>query len=117
MSRRARSRRDKRAPIPDFDDPQPRMPGLFISGAINECNHPTAHHPARRRLPHAAAVAGHVLVGVVLHWAPSPVFAASAAAARSRLSSMSRICSSCSATAPYWARQVAIQRAVSRSLA
>ena len=29
MSRRARSRRDKRAPIPDFDDPQPRMPGLF----------------------------------------------------------------------------------------
>lgn len=52
------------------------------------------------------------------HWAPSPaVFAARAAAARSRLSSMSRICSSCSATAPYWARQVAIQRAVSRSLA
>lgn len=35
MSRRARQRRDKRAPIPDFDDPQPRMPGLFISGAIN----------------------------------------------------------------------------------
>lgn len=30
MSRRARTRRDKRAPIPDFDDPQPRMPGLFI---------------------------------------------------------------------------------------
>lgn len=29
MSRRARTRRDKRAPIPDFDDPQPRMPGLF----------------------------------------------------------------------------------------
>ena len=29
MSRRSRSRRDKRAPIPDFDDPQPRMPGLF----------------------------------------------------------------------------------------
>ena len=27
MSRR--TRRDKRAPIPDFDDPQPRMPGLF----------------------------------------------------------------------------------------
>ena len=24
MSRRARARRDKRAPIPDFDDPQPR---------------------------------------------------------------------------------------------
>ena len=23
MSRRARARRDKRAPIPDFDDPQP----------------------------------------------------------------------------------------------
>ena len=29
MSRRARTRRDKRAPQPDFDDPQPRMPGLF----------------------------------------------------------------------------------------
>ena len=24
MSRRARTRRDKRAPIPDFDEPQPR---------------------------------------------------------------------------------------------
>ena len=32
MSRRARARRDKRAPIPDFDDPQPRMPGLFFFG-------------------------------------------------------------------------------------
>lgn len=29
MSRRSRTRRDKRAPIPGFDDPQPRMPGLF----------------------------------------------------------------------------------------
>ena len=34
MSRRARQRRDKRAPSPDFDDPQPRMPGLSISGAM-----------------------------------------------------------------------------------
>lgn len=38
MSRRARERRDKRAPIPDFDDPQPRMPGLF---------HFWIHDPAR----------------------------------------------------------------------
>ena len=29
MSRRARNRRDKRAPIPDFDDPQPRTRGAF----------------------------------------------------------------------------------------
>lgn len=44
MSRRSRSRRDKRAPIPDFDDPQPRMPGLF---------HFWSHDPARlaRRRP------------------------------------------------------------------
>lgn len=29
MSRRARERRDKRAPIPDFDKPQPRLAGSF----------------------------------------------------------------------------------------
>ena len=37
MSRRARSRRDKRAPIPDFDDPQPRhLAGLsFLEPPMN----------------------------------------------------------------------------------
>ncbi len=31
MSRRARDRRDKRAPIPDFDDPLPRTHGALSS--------------------------------------------------------------------------------------
>ncbi len=29
MSRRKRQRRDRRAPIPDFDEPQPREVGAF----------------------------------------------------------------------------------------
>lgn len=30
MSRRARTRRDKRAPIPDFDDTEPRIAGFVF---------------------------------------------------------------------------------------
>ena len=35
MSRRARARRDKRAPIPDFYDQQPRSCGVFFLGTID----------------------------------------------------------------------------------
>ena len=30
MSRRKRTRRDRRAPIPNFDEPQPRDAGAFF---------------------------------------------------------------------------------------
>lgn len=32
MSRRARQRRDKRAPIHDFDDTEPRLAGFVFGG-------------------------------------------------------------------------------------
>lgn len=35
MSRRARQRRDRRAPIHDFDDTEPRLAGFFF-GEPNE---------------------------------------------------------------------------------
>lgn len=56
MSRRARSRRDKRAPIPDFDDPQPRIPGLFISGAMTTPGWPAADRDCNITIaPHVGA--------------------------------------------------------------
>ena len=57
MSRRKRQRRDRRAPIPDFDEPQPREVGL-----LNDKNH-------ERQCTHQAA-AMRCNVRQRIHWSP-----------------------------------------------